>query len=505
MGLLCSGCGKGTNAAVEKEPPASKASQKSGKQKKSSQNAKRPRVSEEPNTADNVDSTSAPESDAEPPKGSDEGSNNRPVEKIYRPSDNRPRRDDEQLKNIGINKYTSKHLWLYTDLEPVHAEGLPALMDQAYAAWEDYFGPLPPNREGTDFQMTGYIMVDRARFREAGLLPEDLPGFLHGRHRGAEFWMNDQEHDYYRRHLMLHEGTHCFMTIFKNVLQPAVWYMEGMAELFGTHALDTTTGKAQFRVMPGNRENFQGLGRIRMVHDDVAQNGLPEMETIFGLRPNDYLKNDAYAWSWALCKFLDTHPRYRDRFRHITQHVSASRLDSDLAKLFDPDTADLHEEWLLFAKNLCHGYDIERAAIEFKAGKPVGKTTARAEIAADRGWQSSGVLVEKGGTYRITADGRYTVAQLPEPWECEPQGVSIRYCEGKPLGMLLGTIRSSEAPKESPRTTMLKVIPIGRELQITAEITGTLYLRVNDFWNELADNTGKLEVIVEEVKGERRG
>ena len=27
--------------------------------------------------------------------------------------------------------------------------------------------------------------------------------------------------------------------------------------------------------------------------------------------------NEAYAWCWAAAKFLDSHPRYRDRFRGL--------------------------------------------------------------------------------------------------------------------------------------------------------------------------------------------
>ena len=39
------------------------------------------------------------------------------------------------------------------------------------------------------------------------------------------------------------------------------------------------------------------------------------------------------------------------------------------------------------------------------AGKPREVT-----IAADRGWQSSGVWLEAGKTYRMTARGRYQIA-----------------------------------------------------------------------------------------------
>ena len=54
---------------------------------------------------------------------------------------------------------------------------------------------------------------------------------------GREFWLFDQPTDYYVRHLLLHEGTHVFMVSFLGGCGPG-WYMEGTAELLGTHRLD---------------------------------------------------------------------------------------------------------------------------------------------------------------------------------------------------------------------------------------------------------------------------
>ncbi len=47
------------------------------------------------------------------------------------------------------------------------------------------------------------------------------------------------------------------------------WYMEGMAELFGTHRIDAN-GRYEFRVMPDRAENFDGLGRIPLVRSEIA-------------------------------------------------------------------------------------------------------------------------------------------------------------------------------------------------------------------------------------------
>ncbi|NOX54681.1 MAG: hypothetical protein GXP27_09630 [Planctomycetes bacterium] len=78
----------------------------------------------------------------------------------------------------------------------------------------------------------------------------------------------------------------------------------------------------------------------------------------------------------------------------------------------------------------------------------------------------------------------------------EPNGVTIRYCRGRPLGLLLATIRREPPLPDASEETMLREIPVGTHATVTAFASGTLYLRVNDFWSELADNSGGLEITI---------
>jgi hypothetical protein len=423
-----------------------------------------------------------------------------PVQRVVRPTVPVPRHDDRLLAERGIHRYESKHLVLYTDIDPEHARALPPLMDEAYAAWEDYFGPLPPDREGNDFQMIGYIMADRDLFRETGLMTADIRIALEGVYKNQVFWMNDQPIDYYRRHLMIHEGTHCFMMAYPNPTNQFIWYVEGMAELFRAHQTDAE-GHTRFRLFPRDRESFAGLGWIRLIHDDVRASGPRTIESVIGMHVNEFQKYNAYAWSWALCAFLDGHPRYRDRFRRVGALVTGRHGAAfEMGEVYKADWRDLSEEWLVYAGNICYGYEIERTALDPGPGKLLADHQTKLEIAADRGWQSSGILVERGKTYQIAAAGRCVVATVPKPWESEPQGISFRYHAGLPVGMLVAAIRSAEPLEKAPHTTMLEVLSIGREKQLMPDHTGTLYFRVNDYWNELGDNTGVFRVGVEEVK-----
>ncbi len=420
-------------------------------------------------------------------------------QQVFRPNDARLPHNDQRLAEVGIRCFESKRLKLYTDIEPRVAATLPAVIDRAYEALEKYFGALPPDRARTEFQMTGYLIGDDALFRETGLIPGDLPRFEHGRHRRNEFWMREQKYDYYRRHLLIHEATHCFMTTMPDVDAP-VWYMEGMAECFGTHRI-TEDGTFEFRVMPTSPEEFAGSGRITVIRDDCANGKAKSVTEILDLRPEEFLKTDQYAWSWGLCTFLDTHPRYQERFRKLGGHLQRNAFPTEFYRAFSPDTRDLATEWTLFAQNLQYGYDASRAAIDFQLGTELSDSRPRGEIEikADRGWQSSTVLMREGDEYLISATGRFELAQDPKPWISEPQGISFRYFGGKPLGLLLGCLRTEAGDTGEATDSMLRVHAIGSGGTFTAPASGTMYLRINDEWNSLNDNKGSVRVEVRAV------
>ena len=93
--------------------------------------------------------------------------------------------------------------------------------------------------------------------------------FENGISIGAEVWLYDQPTDYYRRHLLLHEGTHAFMATFLGGCGPG-WYMEGTAELLARIGSTTTTGELTLRIMPRSRDEVPMLGRIKLIRDAFA-------------------------------------------------------------------------------------------------------------------------------------------------------------------------------------------------------------------------------------------
>jgi len=420
-----------------------------------------------------------------------------PPQVVYRPIDDRPRHDDPSLAALGIHRRSSKHLVLYSDIESATAQALPGLVDQLVVALEAYFGPLPPAKDGRDFQMTGYLIRDLAVFRETGLVPEDLPTFEHGRHRGYEFWLRDQPFDYYRAHLLLHEATHCFMTILPDQVSP-VWYLEGMAEFFGTHRLDDQ-GIATFGSFPQRPNAVPGWGRITLIQQAYAKDTAQTLAEIFALRPHEFGEPTPYAWTWAACEFLARHPRYRDRFRDLGRHHRGAEFSEVLEQRFAADQPILNKEWALFIHNLQYGYDVERAAIDFVEGQPLSDQPQTVIIAADRGWQSTAIRLAAGKTYRVSATGQALLASEPKPWVSEANGISIDYFGGQRLGQLLACI-DPDAP--SAEANMQRVFPLSRSQEFTVPFSGTLYLRINDGWDRLGDNTGAYQVTIQALSSD---
>jgi hypothetical protein len=430
------------------------------------------------------------------------GSLDQPVNSAPRWIANLPRLqvDEARAAAAGIRRLSGKRLTLYTDIPHTHSERdgmspsdgkeiqqLPELFDQAFPQWCQYFHV--DAAEHSDWQMTGYLMKDKTRFEKAGLLPESLPPFQNGFSRNYELWLYDQPSDYYRRHLLLHEGTHGFMNTILGGCGPP-WYMEGIAELLATHGW--RDGRLTLNQIPASRDEVPHWGRIRIIKDAVAAGRSVRLKEVIEYPIHAHRETEPYAWCWAAAVLLDRHPRYRDRFHQLYQHVLQGDFNRRFYGLIGDDWDPLCEEWQLLVHDLEYGYDVGRTVIDFTPGKPLPPAGAELSIAADRGWQNSGLRLQRGVKYRLRASGRYQVAEKPQIWWCEPGGVSIRYYRSRPLGILLAAVRTDGSEPDS--SGLLRPTAVGLGTTLTPSHAGTLYLKINDSPAELDDNAGQLEV-----------
>ncbi len=397
--------------------------------------------------------------------------------------------DDGKVAAAGIRKLTSQHLKLYTDVPAQPAvDDLPAAFTTAVESWCRYFGIDPLHV--IDWQMIGFLMQDRLRFEAAGLLPAELPPFLNGYQQGMYLWADEQADDYYRRHLVLHEGVHGFMSQFLGGIGPP-WYAEGMAELLATHRWQD--GQIQVAIMPQDRAETPGWGRIRIVQDQLqAGQGMMPI-SIMNYGPQAHMQNEPYGWSWALVAFLDGHPDFRERFRSLHHRIRDTDVTLACQQLFAADWIDLNEQWQIFVVDLDYGYDLERAAVQRRPVQPLPADGATVSIDANRGWQSTGIRLDAGSTYQLQANGRYQVGQTSDIWWCEPGGITIQYHQGQPLGLLVGAVRDESQPltELSPLT---RPKPVGLSRVWTPTSSGTLFLKINESAASLADNQGSVTV-----------
>jgi hypothetical protein len=404
--------------------------------------------------------------------------------------------DEAALVTAGLRKIVGKHLTLITDIPSSPAiDELPRVFDQAVPQWIEYF-----KFDRTKFDtwnVRAVLMEDKAKFKAAGLFPDDMPEFLHGFARARMIWLYDQQTDYYRRHLLLHEGTHAAMFLALDRAGPP-WYAEGVAEYLATHRW--ADGRLTLRYFPQSREETPGLGRIKIVRDDFAAGKALPLAMVMAYDSLAHRQTEPYAWSWAAVTFLASHPKYRERFPKLLAEVDkdASAFSVAVRSVYDPDLAAIQEEWQLYVAALEHAYDFERTPIDFTPGTDLSAGSKTVTVAADRGWQNSGIRLAAGTKYQLTASGRYQVAKLPKVWWCEPGGVSIRYYQGKPLGALLAAVRPDgdgvgplDGGQPSP---LLQATTIGLGGTLAPAQPGTLYFKINDSAGELADNAGNLTV-----------
>jgi len=401
-----------------------------------------------------------------------------------------------------------RHLNLVTDLpSSPEVDRLPALFDAAISDWCKLFGVDPA--DVAPWRVTASLMEDRKHFQAAGLLPADLPSFAHGLAAANEIWLDDQPTDYYRRHLLLHEGVHAWMVNLRGGCGPA-WYREGLAELLGTHRIhgsERSGWRAELGVLPDAPTDFPHWGRIRLIRDEVAAGRTRSLDQALALTNEDFTAGDqAYAWAWALATFLHAHPASRDAFQQLPKQIEGAEDSIDLPAQLAKVWPYLRADWATFIAGLDYGYDLPRAATRWSDDAEPCSQATTFPVETDRGWQSTGLELLAGQTYDITAKGRYVVRRAPDsmraaefaPWPCEPGGVTIQYWQGRPLGQLLGALQA-EPPAADSEIGLLEPFAIGLGTRITPEKSGVLFLRINESAGQLADNQGQLQVTVTPV------
>lgn len=394
----------------------------------------------------------------------------------------------------GFQRISGQYVDVITDM-PLDDKlnELPKVFDAAVPQWCKIFDV--DISDVADWHVEAFMMLDKRRFQTAGLIPSHLPDFPYGFQYGDQVWVSEQPSPYYRRHLLLHEGTHWFMHRKFGRSGPP-WLMEGMAEWLGTHRWDGNT--LTMGIIPKTKDEVPYWGRITLIQRQLEAGVAPSLEAILRYGDRAHQQVEAYAWSWAAVVFLKNHPRTKDIFAvGLTRPMRSDHaLSRWIFERLRNQWPQLRQDWNATLTELEYGYDPRQGMMALSvAPEPLGAEPAHFQIRADQSWQASGILVRGPAKITVSATGDYSVASEPRPWACTPAGVTLEYYRGEPLGKLLMSV-GAPIPREPEFSEPLSTIAIGSGGEFNLDGSGELHFRVNETNGGLADNSGQLTITV---------
>jgi hypothetical protein len=409
----------------------------------------------------------------------------------------------ESARRAGFRVLEGERLVLATDRPARAGDGvseLPGVFDQAFRVWCDHYGLAADSLP--DWRARGCLIVDRERFRAAGLLPAEVPDFTNGFCLNDRFWLLDQSNPAYRRHLVLHEGVHAFTLTVRSLATPP-WYTEGIAEYLATHRLEhAVDGPPRFvsTPLPDRAADVEQLGRIERLQRLHAAGESPAFDAVLAATTAGHGDVSAYAANWAVVAMLARHPRYAPSFAKLERGPLDAAFTERLAESDGWDEAGASRDFDAFTGEVEYGFDFARSAIDWAPGRPLMAKT-QLQVEAARGWQNSGLVLAAGRRYALVATGRVVLGTVaggeagePTTLESEPRGISLRWYRGRPIGRLLAAQWIERPQAGRPR---FEIVAEGGDAAFTAALDGPLYLKINESPGQLADNQGALTVVIE--------
>jgi hypothetical protein len=361
--------------------------------------------------------------------------------------------------------YRSRNFLLHTDLTPSEATELLGRLERMLALISDYWGrPLSGGIEC-------YVVKDLNNWPPSVLAPAGRAKIAQGAGitlgttvtRGNQFRSKSVIYAVPERGVPQHEAVHAYCIQTFGTTGPT-WYAEGMAEMGQYWREGETSVQAREEV-------------IRYLRSTPPK---PLREIVeSGQVTGDSWQN--YAWRWALCHLLANNTNYAPRFRPLGLGLLA-RQEVSFEQVYGSMAREVSFEYRFFLQHVERGYRVDLCSWdwsrEFRPLTTPNRTVA-ARVVAARGWQPTGLTVAQGTKYECAAKGS---------WKTSKSNSSVS-ADGdqQGLGRLVGIIMDENDELGEP-------FHLGVSLTFSAPNSGNLYVRCNDKWNGLHDNSGRISL-----------
>ncbi|MDF1746065.1 MAG: hypothetical protein P1V19_20365 [Gimesia sp.] len=374
--------------------------------------------------------------------------------------------------------YRSKNFLIHTDLSPTEAKDLLDRLEKMLVIISTYWGS--PNRKVIEC----YVVKDIANWPPGSLHPVGAQSVANGggvtmgraSYRGKQLIAATAiVYATADRGTPQHEAVHAYCTQNFGRNGP-VWYSEGMAEM--GHNWKALPKKGQ----PIAVDCPEYV--VRYIKNSAPQS----LNTIVNARSMTGDSWQNYSWRWALCHLLATNPNYSARFRPLGLGLLMKKPVS-FNKTYGAMAREISFEYLFFLKHFDRGYRCDLCQWDWKTKfrKPNSVRPLSSKIEANQGWQASRVLVEKGKEYQFSTLGEWKTDSEAEP-------TTAKGTDGG-KGALMGVVLFVN---EADEYMLSEAFELGESGRFEAPASGKLFLRGQDVWHELADNSGKVVVKITE-------